>query len=76
MKEKIGEVAGKIWKTLGEKGEVNLALLPKFLKEKSEVAYQSLGWLAHEGKIIYFKKGERNFIALNDSERQVFKTIH
>jgi hypothetical protein len=76
MKEQIGEVAGKIWQTLGSKGEVNMAQLPKFLKEKSEVTYQALGWLAHEGKVIYLKKGEKNYVALTSNETQIFKTIH
>jgi len=76
MKEQIGEVAGKIWRTLGKKGEVNIATLPKFLKEKNEITYQALGWLAHEGKIIYKKKENKNFVSLTDTEQEIFKTVH
>ncbi len=76
MRERIGEVAGRIWRTLGEKGEVNIVQLPKFLKEKSEMTYQGLGWLAHEGKIIYKKKESKNFVALTEQEQEIFRTIH
>jgi hypothetical protein len=34
MKMKIGEMAGRIWKTLGEKEEVAVSRLPQILKEK------------------------------------------
>jgi len=76
MREQIGSAAGKVWKTLGEKGEVIVAQLPKAVKEKSEVTFQALGWLAHEGKIRYVKKYGRNFVALTPEEQQVFKTVH
>ena len=52
MQEQIGRTAGKVWETLGQKGEINMEMLPKVIKEKSEVTFQALGWLAHEGKII------------------------
>lgn len=76
MREQIGELAGKVWKTLGQKGEINLAMLPKLLKEKSEATYQALGWLAHENKVTYFKKEGKNFIALTPEEQEAFKTVH
>jgi hypothetical protein len=76
MKDQVGQTAGKIWKALGQKGEVNVAMLPRMVKEKNDVAYQALGWLAHEGKIIYNKKENKNFVALSESERKIFKTIH
>jgi len=33
MKDRIGEIAGKIWKILGEKQNVDISKLPKILKE-------------------------------------------
>ncbi|MBU0671707.1 MAG: winged helix-turn-helix domain-containing protein [Candidatus Margulisbacteria bacterium] len=76
MQEQIGQTAGKVWLALGKKGETNLAMLPKVIKEKSEITFQALGWLAHEGKIIYQKKGDKNFVALSPREQEVFKTVH
>jgi hypothetical protein len=75
MRETIGELAGKVWNTLGEKGDVSLAQLPKIIKDKSEVVYQALGWLAHEGKVVYKKKNKRNIVCLTDHEKDIFKAI-
>lgn len=76
MREQIGDLAGKVWSTLGQNGEVNIATLPKLLGEKGDAVYQALGWLAHEGKINYSRKSNKNFVSLNDFEREVFKTVH
>jgi hypothetical protein len=76
MREQIGETAGKLWKTLGEKGEISVAMLPKFLKEDSDMINQALGWLAREDKIVFNSKGSKEFVALNRRESQVFKTVH
>jgi len=45
MKNKIGEIAGKIWEILGKKEDVEILRLPQILKEKGEIVYQALGWL-------------------------------
>ena len=76
MREQIGETAGKIWMTLGQKGQVNLSMLPKMLKEKNDVTFQALGWLAHEGKVSYLKRDNKNFVSLTDQETQIYKTIN
>jgi len=69
MKEKIGETAGKIWKIMQKKGEVNVAQLPKLLNEKSAITYQGLGWLARENKIEYQIKGAKTYASLTDAEQ-------
>ena len=51
MKDKVIEAAGKTWRFLGQNGEINVAQLPKVLKEKDTVIYQALGWLAREDKL-------------------------
>ena len=76
MKETIGQTAGKIWQTLGQKGDINVAMLPKMVKEKNDVAFQALGWLAHEGKILYKKKDGKSVVSLTPEEQEVFKTVH
>jgi Mn-dependent DtxR family transcriptional regulator len=69
VKNKIGETAGKIWKVLKKKGEVNVAQLPKLLNEKSAVVYQALGWLAREDKIDYQIKAAKTFVSLAKGEK-------
>jgi hypothetical protein len=73
MKTKIGEMAGRVWKTLGEKDEVVVSRLPQILKERGEIVYQALGWLAKEGKVDFHKKEGRIFVSLSSEEREMFK---
>jgi hypothetical protein len=69
MKEKIGNTAGKIWEVLRAKGEVNIAQLPRTLKQPSVIVYQALGWLAREDKLKYKSKANKTYVSLVDSER-------
>jgi hypothetical protein len=73
MKEKIGEIAGNIWQTLGKNGEINVVDLPRMLNQKSDVVYQGLGWLAREDKISYLTKGAKTYVGLTDQENEIFK---
>ena len=69
MKEKVGETAGQIWDLLKKKGEVNMAEVPRLLKEKSSVVYQAIGWLARENKIEYRTAATKTFVSLAESEK-------
>jgi len=51
LTNKIGENAGKIWKTLYSRGEINISSIAKITKIKTYDAYSALGWLARENKI-------------------------
>lgn len=73
MKNKIGEMAAKVGKALGEKEDVEISKLPQILKEKGEIVYQTLGWLAREDKINYHQKRGKTFISLSYDEREIFK---
>ena len=69
MKEKVGETAGQIWDLLKKKGEINMAEVPRLLKEKSSVVYQAIGWLARENKIEYRTAATKTFVSLAESEK-------
>jgi hypothetical protein len=73
MKTKVGEIAGKVWKTLGEREHVNFLKLPMILQEKGEIVYQALGWLAREDKINYRSKEGKTFVSLSYDEREIFR---
>jgi len=75
MKEKIIEAAGKTWRFLGQNGETNVSQLAKSLKEKDEVVFQALGWLAREDKIDYSIKNRRTFVSLVENELRAFNSI-
>ena len=74
MQEMIGDIAGRVWKTLGKKGELNIISLPMLLKIKSEIVYQGLGWLAREGKISYAQRDGKQFVSLTEAERNHFNS--
>lgn len=47
-----GEIAGKIWEALNEKGELTTKQLKKAIRQKTEKdLYLGLGWLLREDKI-------------------------
>ena len=71
MKEKVGETAGKIWGILRQEEEINISNLPRMVKEKSDVVYQALGWLAREEKIIYNEKNNKVYVSLTEEEKKV-----
>ncbi len=75
MKDKIGQAAGEVWKVLGAKGQIDISKLPFATKMKSEVAYQALGWLAHENKVDYCTKDGKTFVALTESESNAYKVL-
>ena len=74
MKEKVIEAAGKTWRFLGQNGEINVSQLSKSLKEKDEVVFQALGWLAREDKINYTIKNRRTFVSLVEGELRAFNS--
>lgn len=49
--EQIGELAGRIWRTLDEEGELKVTSLKKQLEAPDAQVYLALGWLAREGKL-------------------------
>ena len=51
LTNKIGENAGKLWKTLETWNEIDHYYLPKLAGINEKDAYYALGWLAKEGKI-------------------------
>ena len=75
MKEKVIEAAGKTWRFLGQNGETNVSQLAKSLKEKDEVVFQALGWLAREDKIDYTIKNRRTFVSLVEGELRSFNAV-
>lgn len=69
MKEKVGDVAGAVWRVLHENDKVALTALPKLVRQNDTMAYQAVGWLAREDKIQYYTEGRITFVALAPQER-------
>jgi hypothetical protein len=66
----ITECARKIEELLARSGEVNILSVCEHLAERSMVGYQSLGWLAHEGRIHYRKQGSQVYVSLEGQGSQ------
>ena len=47
----IGENAGKVWRILASKGQVDISSIAKVTQTTIQDAYSALGWLAREDKI-------------------------
>ncbi len=76
MKPKIIEAAGKVWRVLGEKKEIEIGQLPWYVREEEYVVWQALGWLAREDKINYLKRNGDDYIALVDRELQMYRGLY
>lgn len=65
LQERAGELAGKIWNTLNEKGEMSVKVLKKTAKIRFEKdLYLGLGWLLREGKLNVKTEGADDVISL------------
>ena len=51
MSEKIGDMAGKLWTYLKEKGPAPASRMQKELGASASLTHQGIGWLAREGKL-------------------------
>ncbi len=51
MIQQIGEVAGKVWHTLDEEGQLRVSALQKQIGVAPALLHMALGWLAREDKI-------------------------
>ena len=74
MKEQIIETAGKTWQYLGKNGETCVSELARLMKEKDEVVFQALGWLAREDKVNYSAKNKKQFVGLAEGELNAFRS--
>ena len=48
---KIGETAGRIWRTLDQQGQLRIPALKKQVPVPDSMLYLALGWLAREEKV-------------------------
>jgi len=53
MEALIGENAGKVWRSLKEKGPQSATALAKSTRLKISELDRALGWLAREGKLTF-----------------------
>lgn len=66
MLEKVGKIAGKIWKYLNEHDEVTPTQLTKKFAAPNRLVFMALGWLAREDKIDIREEGRVSYISLKE----------
>jgi hypothetical protein len=80
MNERIGTIAGKIWKLLGKCGCTALEDLKASVAEDEHLINMAIGWLARENKIVVLesRRGSQTIVSftLTPEERQVFEHAH
>lgn len=60
----IHECAESVLGELARTDKINILSIAGHLGERSTIVYQSIGWLACEGKIRYIQEGNQVYIAL------------
>lgn len=71
--QNIGEIAGKIWRHLGDNGATSMRNLAKGVEVDPTSTQLALGWLAREGKIRLDKKGAQILVSLTEEEARAFE---
>ncbi len=64
MNERIGTLAGRVWEYLADKGETNMASIPRAVKEKTGLVNLALGWLAREDKLTFRESGGKILVSV------------
>ncbi len=72
MAEKIVDCAWKVWRVLGEMGQLNLWEVRAILGETRDFTCEVLLWLASRGKISYCQMEDQLFISLSREEQKTF----
>ena len=60
----IHTCAERVLRELARTEKVNILSIAEQLGERSTIAYQSIGWLACEGKIRYIQEANQVYISL------------
>lgn len=64
MPDSIGDVAGKIWEYLNEKGSASVTKITKETEISKNEAQRAIGWLAKEDKLIFTMEGRTELLSL------------
>jgi hypothetical protein len=62
--ERIGDVAGKVWRCLSSTESKSYAQLAKEIDAPRDQVMQAVGWLAREGKLSINENGRSRSVSL------------
>ena len=60
----VKECAERVLKEVARSDKINILNIAGHLGERSLIVYQSIGWLAHEGRIRYLQEGNQVYVSL------------
>jgi hypothetical protein len=64
MARNVKECAERVLGVLQKTEHVNVLSVAGILGERNAIVYQSIGWLAREGRIRYVQEGNQVYLAL------------
>lgn len=65
MEDKIGELAGYVWRFLEDEGESSFSAIADAVDAPRSKVSMAIGWLAREGKLEFNDEGRGSSIRLN-----------
>ena len=68
MMSSIKDCTERVLTELTRSERINLLSIAGHLGERSMIVYQSIGWLAHEGRISFLQEGNQVYVALARGE--------
>jgi hypothetical protein len=66
MESSVAECAEKILDVLAKADKVNVLSVASLVGERSVIAYQAIGWLAHSKKIRYLQERSQVYLSRAD----------
>ena len=69
MMNSIKECTEKVLNELARSERINLLSMAEHLGERSMIVYQSIGWLAREGRIRFLQEGNQVYISLTKEDK-------
>jgi hypothetical protein len=63
----IHDCAGRVLSELARSEKINILSIAGHLGERSTIVYQSIGWLACEGRVRYIQEGSQVYITLTEN---------
>ena len=64
MKDRVGELAGYVWRFLEDEGETSVSGVSKNIDAPKSKVDMALGWLARENKIEFVEKSRGRAVRL------------
>jgi len=71
--DRIDDVAGKVWKALGEQGCVMLSTLPGLVDEDANAVQLAAVSLVRKGKVDYIREGCALSVRLTKEEAEAYR---